>query len=108
MEHSVEDRIQQGEPGIYYVLFPREDFDSTWEQNTSVMPLLETVEWAQQYEASFQPALKILDEIHDFGLDLSTTPRKSTATHWFQTVSASAQYCPDSSTASEVVVKIFR
>lgn len=61
--------------GIYYVLFPREEFESDWVENASVMPLPETVEWAQQYEANFQPALELLDERYDLGLGVKYRER---------------------------------
>lgn len=75
IQSSIEDRLQQGEPGIYYVLFPREDFESEWFDSSSVMPLDETVEWAQKYEVNFQPALEMLDGMYDLDLGVKYRER---------------------------------
>ena len=74
MDYEVGERRTEGE-GIYFVLFPREEFRSEWVENASVTPLLETVEWMQRYEANFQPALEMLDEMHDLGLDVEYRER---------------------------------
>ncbi len=76
IETSVEERIQEGQPGIYYVLFPRQDFQTEWVENASVTPLQETVEWMQEYPANFQPALEMIDEIHDLDLDVTYRERE--------------------------------
>lgn len=76
VEYVIEDR-PSGENGIYFVLFPRAEFDSEWFENASVPPLAETVEWAKQFEANFQPALEMLDEMHDLGLDVTYRERKT-------------------------------
>ncbi len=60
--------------GIYFVLYPEKDFKAEWMDHTSVIPLSETVEWAEIYEINFQPALEMLDEIHD--LELKTKYRE--------------------------------
>lgn len=74
-DYSVEDRIQEGEPSIYYVLTSRAtSFDTEWVENSSVTPLEETVNWMQRYEVNFQPALEMLDEMYD--LDLGVTYRE--------------------------------
>lgn len=77
LEHSVESRIQEGESGIYFVLFPKPEFESEWFENASVTPLDEIVEWAKQYEANFQPALEMLDELHGLDLDVEYRKRES-------------------------------
>lgn len=66
MEYSVEDRIDGAD--IYFVLFPREEFESDWVENASVTPLDETIAWMQEYEVNFQPALEMLDEMYDLDL----------------------------------------
>ena len=75
LESNIEERIQDGEPGIYYVLFPREEFESTWSDSASVMPLDETVEWAKKYEVNFQPALEMLDEMYELELGVEYRER---------------------------------
>ena len=73
MEYSVRER--EGE-GIYFVLFPKPGFESEWFENSAVMPLDETVEWAQQYEVNFQPALEMLDRMYDLDLDVTYRERE--------------------------------
>lgn len=75
IQHSIEDRIEEGEPGIYYVLFPSKDFEVEWLDGSRVMPLDETVEWMQGYEANFLPALEMLDEMYDLDLDVEYRER---------------------------------
>lgn len=72
VDFEVEDRIEGD--GIYFVLFPQQEFTSDWVENASVMPLDETVEWMREYEVNFQPALEMLDEMYD--LDLGVTYRE--------------------------------
>lgn len=55
---------REGE-GIYIVLFPKEQVDAEWVENAAVIPLQDTISWAQQYQANFQPALEMLNEMHD-------------------------------------------
>lgn len=54
--------------GIYFVLFPRERIEAEWQENASVVPLPDTVEWMKQYAVNFEPALEMVDEM--YGLDL--------------------------------------
>lgn len=72
VDYSVDER--EGE-GIYFVLFPRENFESEWFENSRVTPLDETVEWAQRYEVNFQPALEMLDEMYDLDLGVEYRER---------------------------------
>lgn len=73
---SVEYRVgeRDGE-GIYFVLYTEENFESEWVENSSVMPLRETVEWAQKYKMNFQPALEMLDEKYGLGLNVEYKER---------------------------------
>lgn len=70
MDAVVGERRAEG-TGIYYVLFPTDGFESERVESATVTPLEETVEWARQYEANFQPALEMLEEMydHDLGID---------------------------------------
>ncbi len=61
--------------GIYFVLCPEEDFESEWVENSSVIPLRETIDWAQKYEINFQPALEMLDEKYGLGLNVEYKER---------------------------------
>lgn len=72
VDYSVDER--EGE-GIYFVLFPRPGFESEWFENSRVTPLNETVEWAKRYEANFQPALEMLDEMYDLDLGVEYRER---------------------------------
>lgn len=72
---SVGSRIERGEPGIYYVVNPLDaGFEGEWVEHSRVTPLEETVAWMQRYEANFQPALEIVDEMYD--LELGVTYRE--------------------------------
>ena len=72
VDYSVDER--EGE-GIYFVLFPRPGFESEWFENSRLTPLNETVEWAKRYEANFQPALEMLDEMYDLDLGVEYRER---------------------------------
>ena len=72
VDYSIDER--EGE-GIYFVLFPRPGFESEWFENSRLTPLNETVEWAKRYEANFQPALEMLDEMYDLGLGVEYRER---------------------------------
>lgn len=71
----IADRIGHGDPGIYFVLHPRDTIEGEWVENGCVMPLEETVEWMQTYEANFQPALEMVDEMYDLELGVSYRER---------------------------------
>lgn len=73
---SIEERVQEDDPGIYYVLFPRKGFESTRVGNASITPLDETVDWAGEFATNFQPALEMLDEMYDLGLGIEYRERK--------------------------------
>lgn len=62
---------ERREEGIYFVLFPKKDFESEWVDNVSVVPLKETVRWAKEHELSFQPALEMLNKMYDLDLEVS-------------------------------------
>lgn len=70
IESSIEKRLQEGVPGIYFVLFPRDIFDSEWVESSPVMPLDDTVKWAKRFEVNFQPALEMLDEMYDLDMEI--------------------------------------
>lgn len=73
-------RIGERDPegaGIYYVLFPQDDFEAEWVENAAVPPLQETVAWAEQYAANFQPALELLAEMYDLELDVTYRERET-------------------------------
>lgn len=69
---------RRDEPGgIYFVIFPHDDIDAEWFEQAFVTPLDETVAWARQYEANFQPALEMLDEMYDLGLGITYRERST-------------------------------
>lgn len=61
--------------GIYFVLFPQEEIDAEWVENARVIPLQNTVEWAEKYAVNFEPALEMLNEMHDLNLDVTYRER---------------------------------
>lgn len=68
---SVDERLDADDgPGIYVVLSPAEELDVAWHDGAAVPPLDEAVAWAQRYPANFEPALEMLDENYDLGLDV--------------------------------------
>lgn len=78
-EFGVDYRIGERETdagGIYYVLFPQDNFDVEWVENAAVPPLAETVDWAEQYAANFQPALEMLEEMYDLELGMTYRERE--------------------------------
>lgn len=75
VETTVGDRRDDGD-GVYFVLFPQDDFDAEWVDSAAVAPLEETVAWAREYEANFQPALEMLDREYDLGLDVEYRERE--------------------------------
>ena len=74
VETSVGER--KGAEGIHFVLYPREEMETSYVESASVAPLDETVEWAEQYRANFQPALEMLDEMYDLDLGVDYRERK--------------------------------
>lgn len=72
-------RVRERDPeqtGIHFVLFPQEQISSEWVDHAAVVPLEETVAWAQQYPANFQPALEMLAEMYDLDLDVTYRERE--------------------------------
>lgn len=67
ISYTVDER--QGS-GIYFVLYPQDKIESEEIDNFQVIPLQETVNWADKYGANFQPALEMLDEMYDLGLNV--------------------------------------
>ncbi len=77
-DFGVETYIEErGGDGIYVVLFPQEKIDAEWVENAAVIPLQETIAWAQQYQANFQPALEMLEEMHDVNVDVTYRERNT-------------------------------
>lgn len=74
--YSVGERRDEPD-GIYFVIFPCDDFTAEWFEQAFVTPLDETVTWAQQYKANFQPALEMLDEMYDLGLGITYRERST-------------------------------
>lgn len=70
---SVQHRLEKG---IHYVLFPCDAVRSEEVGNVSVIPLEDTVAWAQKYEINFQPALEMLDEMYKLGIDVKYSERQ--------------------------------
>lgn len=74
VETSVGERTEHD--GIHYVLYPREEMEIDRVESASVMPLAETVEWAEEYRVNFQPALEMLDEMYELELGADYRERK--------------------------------
>lgn len=73
VDYSIEKR--QGS-GIYFVLFPEDKIESEEIDNFQVIPLKETVRWAEKYKANFQPALEMLDGMYDLDLNIKYKEKK--------------------------------
>jgi hypothetical protein len=64
----------KGEPvkqtlfGVFYVLYPRVDFDVEQVEGFNVVSLKETVAFCERNVYSFEPALEMLDEMYGLGL----------------------------------------
>jgi hypothetical protein len=74
IETSVGERTEV--EGIHFVLYPVTEMKVDQVDAASVTPLDETVRWAEQYTANFQPALEMLDEMHDLDLGVEYRERK--------------------------------
>ena len=62
--------IRQTLFGVFYVLYPEVDFRAEEVRGFCVMPLKETVEFCQRNIYSYEPALEMLDEMYDLGLNV--------------------------------------
>ncbi len=56
--------------GIFYVLYVGKDFKVETIDNYRVQPLKETIEFCQKRIYSYEPALEMMDELHDLGLNI--------------------------------------
>jgi hypothetical protein len=54
--------------GVFYVLYPKVDFDVEQVESFNVVPLKETVVFCEQRIYSYEPALEMLDEMYGLGL----------------------------------------
>jgi len=63
-----EARVKQTLFGVFYVLYPRVDFDVEQVEGFNVAPLKEAVDFCIQNVYSYEPALEILDEMYSLGL----------------------------------------
>jgi len=54
--------------GIFYVLYPEDEFRAEEVEGFKVVPLEETVEFCNRNIYSYEPALEILDEMYGLGL----------------------------------------
>jgi len=54
--------------GLFYVLYPEDDFRAEKINGFNVIPLKETVEFCQRHIYSFEPALEMLNEMYSLGL----------------------------------------
>lgn len=60
--------IKQTLFGIFYVLYPEEDFVAVELDSFSIIPLDETVKFCQDNIYSYEPALEMLDEMYKLSL----------------------------------------
>ncbi|WP_436935747.1 helix-turn-helix domain-containing protein [Halovenus marina] len=61
--------------GIHFVLYPQSEMKIDRVESASVTPLNETVDWAEEYKANFQPALEMLDEMYELNLGVEYRER---------------------------------
>jgi hypothetical protein len=54
--------------GVFFVLYPKVDFEAEDVNGSSVSPLGEAVEFCQRNIYSYEPALEMLDEMYNLGL----------------------------------------
>jgi len=65
----VEDEpVKQTLFGVFYVLYPRVDFEVERVEGFNVVPLKETLAFCRGKIYSYEPALEMLDEMYDLGL----------------------------------------
>jgi len=56
--------------GLFYVLYPEQDFKTEDVEGFSVDPLEDTVKFCWEKIYSYEPALEMLDEMYKLGLDV--------------------------------------
>ena len=54
--------------GVFYVLYPRVDFDVEQVEGFNIVPLKETINFCKEKIYSYEPALEMLDEMYSLGL----------------------------------------
>lgn len=55
--------------GIYFVLMPKKEITNILKGDVYVIPLEHTVAYAQKYIYNFQPALEMLDQMYNLGIN---------------------------------------
>ena len=56
--------------GIYFVLIPKKEINKTVKNDVYVIPLEDTVTYAQKYIYNFQPALEMLDQMYHLNMNI--------------------------------------
>ena len=69
--------IRQTLFGLFYVLYPKGDFETDEINGFHVIPLKETVDFCQRNIYSYEPALEMLDEMYALGLNVSYREAKT-------------------------------
>jgi hypothetical protein len=68
--HVKDQQIRQTLFGLFYVLYPEVNFRTEEVNGFRVIPLKETVEFCQKNIYSYEPALEMLDDTYDLGLNV--------------------------------------
>ena len=63
--------------GVFYVLYPEVDFEAEEVSGFCVSPLKEVVEFCQKHIYSYEPALEMLDEMYNLGLNVKYMEAKT-------------------------------
>jgi len=61
--------------GIYFVISFAKVIEKEYCGQMPVLPLAKTVEWAKKYSFNFEPALEMLDEMHELGIGIKYAER---------------------------------
>jgi len=68
MFYVKDEPVKQTLFGVFYVLYPRVDFEMDRVEGFNVIPLKETVVFCEEKIYSYEPALEMLDEMYNLGL----------------------------------------
>lgn len=68
MFYVKDEPVKQTLFGVFYVLYPRVDFEMDGVEGFNVIPLKETVVFCEEKIYSYEPALEMLDEMYNLGL----------------------------------------
>ena len=63
--------VEGAEKSVYYSVYPTTDrIDPEWVEGDPVVPLSETIEYMQEYQWNFEPALEMVADEYDVDIDV--------------------------------------